>query len=86
MIKKILIGASITIGAGLVMAATGWNFLATANMSDKFIQKSDFVSFADCNERNHDRINNKLDKIYEILMQHYSSDRVELFGNGKYVR
>ena len=78
-IKKILIGASITIGAGLVMAATGWNFLATANMSDKFIQKSDFATFADCNERDHDRINDKLDKIYEILMQHYSSASASVY-------
>ena len=73
MIKKILIGAVVTIGAGLVIVATGWNFLATANMSEKFISKSDFATFAGCNENDHDRINDKLDKIYDILMQHYSS-------------
>ena len=71
MLKKILIGAGVTIGAGLIIAATGWNFLATANMSDKFVQKSDFLMFAECNERDHDRIKTKLDKIYDLLMQHY---------------
>ena len=71
MLKKILIGASVTIGASLIIAATGWNFLATANMSDKFVQKSDFLMFAECNERDHDRIKTKLDKIYDLLMQHY---------------
>jgi len=72
-LKKILIGAGITIVAGLTIAATGWNFLTTANIPDKFIQKPDFERFVDCNERDHDRINNKLDKIYDMLMQHYSS-------------
>ena len=72
MLKKILIGAGVTIGAGLIIAATGWNFLATANMSDKFVQKSDFLMFAECNERDHDRIKNKLDKIYDLLMRHYT--------------
>ena len=71
MLKKILIGAGVTIGAGLIIAATGWNFLATANMSDKFVQKSDFLMFTECNERDHDRIKTKLDKIYDLLMQHY---------------
>ena len=75
MLKKILIGASVTIGAGLVIAATGWNFLATANMGEKFVLKSDFdrtfTAFAECNEKDHDRIKDKLDKIYDILIDHY---------------
>ena len=71
MIKKILIGAGATIGAGLIMTATGWNFLVTANMPDKFVQKSDFIKFTECNERDHERINDKLDRIYETLMDYY---------------
>ena len=71
MLKKILIGASVTIGAALIIAATGWNFLATANMPEKFVSKSDFLIFTECNERDHDRIKTKLDKIYDLLMQHY---------------
>ena len=71
MFKKILIGAGVTIGASLIIAATGWNFLVTANMSDKFVQKSDFKIFSECNEKDHDRIKDKLDKIYDLLMQHY---------------
>ena len=75
MLKKILIGAGVTIGAGLIIAATGWNFLATANMSDKFVQKMDFnlafKTFSECNEKDHDRIKSKLDKIYDLLMDHY---------------
>ena len=71
MLKKILIGAGVTIGAGLIIAATEWNFLATANMPEKFVSKSDFLMFTECNERDHDRIKTKLDKIYDLLMQHY---------------
>ena len=78
MIKKILIGASITIASGLVIAATGWNFLATADMPEKFISKSDFAIFADCNEKDHDRINDKLDKIYGILIQYYRNTSVSM--------
>ena len=78
MVKKILIGASITIGAGLVIVATGWNFLATADMPKKFISKSDFAIFADCNEKDHDRINDKLDKIYGILIQYYRNTSVSM--------
>ena len=72
MLKKILIGAGVTIGAGLIIAATGWNFLATADMPGRFVSKSDFLIFAECNEKDHDRINDKLDKIYDLLMQHYT--------------
>ena len=75
MFKKILIGAGVTIGASLIIAATGWNFLVTASMSDKFVQKSDFnlafKTFSECNEKDHDRIKTKLDKIYDLLMEHY---------------
>ena len=71
MLKKILIGAGITVGAGLIIAATGWNFLATANMSDKFVQKTDFIAFSDCNERNHNSTQDKLDKIYNMLLEFY---------------
>ena len=71
MLKKILIGASVTVGAGFVIAATGWNFLATANMSEKFVQKTDFTAFAECNENNHNRTQDKLDKIYDMLLEFY---------------
>jgi len=74
-IKKILIGAVVTIGTGLIIIATGWNFLATANMSEKFVSKADFnlsfKTFSECNEKDHDRIKSKLDKIYDLLMDHY---------------
>jgi ribonuclease HIII len=70
-IKKILMGIGITIGAGLITAGISWNFLATANMSNKFVQKSDFIKFTECNERDHERINDKLDRIYETLMDYY---------------
>ena len=73
MIKKILMGIGITIGAGLITAGISWNFLATANMSDKFVQQSDFVQFTNHNEKDHERINDKLDRIYETLMEFYRS-------------
>ena len=75
MLKKILIRSASTIGAALIIAATGWNFLATANMPDKFVAKTDFnlafKTFSECNEKDHDRIKSKLDKIYDLMMEHY---------------
>ena len=75
MIKKILIGAVVTIGAGLIIVATGWNFLATANMSDKFVSKVDFnlalKALSESNEKVHDEIKSKLDNIYDLLIEHY---------------
>ena len=78
MLKKILIGA----GTGLIMMATGWNFLVTANMPDKFVQKSDFIKFTECNERDHERINDKLDRIYETLMDYYRSTSISTSNFG----
>ena len=83
MIKKILIGAGATIGAGLIMTATGWNFLVTANMPDKFVTKQDFnlaiKTLSECNERNHDRINDKLDRIYDILVERHDPASTSAF-------
>ena len=84
MLKKILIGASVTIGTTLIIAATGWNFLAVANMSDKFVQKLDFnlafKTFSECNEKDHDRIKSKLDKIYDLLLEHYRGTSLSARG------
>ena len=71
-LKKILIGGAVTITAGLVIAATGWNFITTADMPGKYVEKSDFLIFRECNERDHNRIKDKLDKIYDLLIQHYT--------------
>jgi len=81
-IKKILMGIGITIGAGLITAGISWNFLATANMSNKFVQKSDFIKFTECNERDHERINDKLDRIYETLMDYYRSASISTSNFG----
>ena len=60
MSKIILVGV-VTVVAGLILAATAWNFSAVAGMPEKYVEKAPHVE-------QHQRIENKLDKIYEILM------------------
>jgi len=80
-----MVKLAITIGAGLIIAATGWNFMATADIPSRFVGKIDFREFAQCNERDHERINDKLDKIFDTLMKHHlssgTSDFSESFSN-----
>ena len=70
MITKVLFG----IGAALVIAATCWNFTATANMPEKYVGKVDYrlfiERFSENNDADHLRIGNKLDDIYTLLIEH----------------
>jgi hypothetical protein len=67
--NKIIIGAVVTIVVGVVIAATGWNFQATAEMSEKFVHKQDLRIFIERNDKEHQRIIEKLDKIYDHLIE-----------------
>jgi hypothetical protein len=66
--NKIIIGAIVTILVGLVLTATGWNFKATADMPEKYVQKEDLQIFIEHNDKEHDNIQKKLDKIYDLLI------------------
>lgn len=75
--NKLLLSIIITVISGIIIAATSWNFLATANAPEKFVFKKDFQYFLEKNERDHNKMlkliekqNIKLDRIVEILLQH----------------
>jgi len=67
--NKIIIGGIVTLIIACVLAATGWNFKATAEMTEKFLLKSDHEIFVKRNDRSLETINNKLDKIYDHLIE-----------------
>jgi len=60
MMKKILIGVTITVVAGLILGFTTWNFAATQDA----VKKED-------HQKVHDKIDEKLDKIYDLVLDIY---------------
>jgi hypothetical protein len=56
--KKIAIGVTITVVAGMILGFTTWNFAATQNSVDK-----------DTYEKDKSRIEEKLDKIYDKILE-----------------
>lgn len=60
--KKIMIVGLVTVVAGLLLAATTWNFSAVASMPEEYMKKDEAVE-------QHQRIEDKLDKIYDHLLE-----------------
>jgi len=60
--KKIIAVGIVTVVVGLVLAATTWNFSAVASMPEEYMKKSEAVE-------QHQRIEKKLDKIYDYLIE-----------------
>ena len=55
--------------AGMVLAATGWNFKATAEIPEKYVTKDELKTFDTRNYTEHQRILRKLDEIHVILIE-----------------
>lgn len=60
--NKTIINGAVIVIAGLILAATAWNFSAVASMPEKYVIKKD-------NSEEHKQINEKLDHITNILMR-----------------
>jgi uncharacterized membrane protein YidH (DUF202 family) len=56
--KKIAMGVTITVVAGIILGLTTWNFAATQNS----VRKDEY-------EKDKSRIEQKLDKIYEKILE-----------------
>ena len=69
--NKIIIGGIITVVVGIVLAATGWNFKATAEMPEKFVLKID-------HNDDMDRIDKKLDIIIRHLLKGDCDEQVHM--------
>lgn len=68
--KNIIIGAVLTLITALLIAATGWNFKATAEIPEKYVLRSE-------NEADHRAINKKLDRIYELILELHMQEHEE---------
>ena len=62
--SKIIIGGIVTVAAGLILVATGWNFSAVADMPTKYVTKVE-------HNDDIDRIDKKLD----IIIRHLIGDK-----------
>ena len=60
--------------AGLLIVATGWNFKATAEMPEKYVNKEEQRIFIDRNDDEHKRISEKLDRIIDHLLQRKTNE------------
>ena len=60
--NKIILYGIATVITGVILAATTWNFASVADMPKRYVTKED-------NSKEHVRIENKLDKIYDHLIR-----------------
>ena len=66
---KYLLGGLITVVAACVMAATGWIFAAVSSMPEEYVFRGDFKEYTERNYEEHQRINDKLDRIIEKIYE-----------------
>ena len=67
--NKIIIGIVTTVAAGLILVATGWNFSAVAEIPEKYVSKEEQHIFMERNDKEHQRIQETVDKIYDHLIK-----------------
>lgn len=58
--NKIILGGIVTIIAGVIIAATGWNFAETAEMPEKYVNKEEHMKV-------HEKIDEKIDKVQKTV-------------------
>lgn len=67
--KNILLGGVITLVSAFTIAATGWNFKATAEMPSTYVNKTEYAVDEKRNEQSHLRIEKKLDEIKDLILK-----------------
>ena len=65
--NRMIVAGIVTMIAGLVLAATAWNFSAVASMPEIYITKQEAT-------QQHQNINKKLDKILDVLIGIHSDE------------
>ena len=73
-IKQLIIGVLILLFAGAVMGATGWNFTKVASIPDLYMKKSEIQHFMMVNREDHIVIEQKLDRLLELLLLHRQAE------------
>ena len=91
-LKQIIIGIVIILTAGTILAATGWNFTQVVKIPETYMKKSDaqatmdknrddLLSFMSRNREDHIAIEQKLDRLLELLMAHRNTENTSYTYN-----
>jgi len=80
-LKQIIIGIVIILTAGTILAATGWNFTQVVNIPETYMKKSDVQAFMSRNREDHIAIEQKLDRLLELLMAHRNTENTSYTYN-----
>ena len=62
--NRIVASIIISVAAGLILAATAWNFSAVASMPNDYLNREEHL-------KRHDKLDNKLDRIWDKIEQIY---------------
>ena len=73
-IKQYIIGVLIALTATTVLGATGWNFTKVASIPDLYMKKSEIQHFIMMNREDHIVIEQKLDRLLELLLLHRQAE------------
>ena len=73
-LRQYIIGVLIILTTTTVLGATGWNFTKVAEIPDLYMKKSEIQHFMQINREDHIIIEQKLDRLLELLMAHRSTE------------
>jgi hypothetical protein len=73
-IKRLVISVLILLVSGTILGATGWNFNKVAKMPEVYVKKIDIAEFERNNREDHQMIEQKLDHLLELILEHRTFD------------
>ena len=80
-LRQIIIGILIILTATTILGATGWNFSQVAKMPETYMNKNDIQAFMNRNREDHIIIEQKLDRLLELLMAHRNTENTSYTYN-----
>ena len=80
-LRQIIIGILILLTATTILGATGWNFSQVAKIPETYMKKSDIQAFMSINREDHIAIEQKLDRLLELLMAHRNTENTSYTYN-----
>ena len=80
-LKQIIIGILILLTATTILGTTGWNFSQVAKMPETYMKKSDIQAFMSINREDHIAIEQKLDRLLELILAHRNTENASYTYN-----
>jgi len=80
-LRQIIIGILIILTATTILGATGWNFTQVTKIPENYMKKTDIQAFMNRNREDHIAIEQKLDRLLELLMAHRNTENTSYTYN-----